>query len=119
MEKHLFRLLKIKNVLNYYGMIEQTGSIFFECKNGFLHTSIYSEIFIRNQNYEICPLNTKGLIQIISLVPTSYPGNSILTEDIGELKGIDDCKCGRKGKYFLVHGRIENAELRGCSDVNK
>ena len=31
--------------------------------------------------------------------------------------GIDDCKCGRKGKYFLVHGRIKKAELRGCSDT--
>ena len=53
----------------------------------------------------------------MSLVPTSYPGNSIITEDIGEINGEDNCKCGRMGKYFLVHGRIDNAELRGCSDA--
>jgi len=59
----------------------------------------------------------KGLIQLISLLPTSYPGHNILTEDIGEVIGEDDCKCGLKGKYFLVHGRAKEAELRGCSDV--
>ena len=28
-----------------------------------------------------------------------------------------DCKCGLKGKYFLVHGRVKESEVRGCSDV--
>ena len=54
---------------------------------------------------------------MISLLPTSYPGHNILTEDIGEIVGEDNCKCGKKGKYFLVHGRIKEAEIRGCSDV--
>ena len=31
--------------------------------------------------------------------------------------GQDNCKCGLKGKYFLVHGRAKEAEVRGCSDV--
>ena len=53
----------------------------------------------------------------MSLLPTSYPGNSILTEDIGSIYGLDNCSCGKKGKYFKVYGRIESAELRGCSDV--
>ena len=44
-------------------------------------------------------------------------GHSILTEDLGTICGIDDCKCGRKGKYFKVHGRIKSAEIRGCSDT--
>ena len=35
-----------------------------------------------------------------SLLPTSYPGYNILTEDIGVIAGEDDCKCGLKGKYF-------------------
>ena len=59
----------------------------------------------------------KGLIQLFSLLPTSYPGHNILTEDIGEIIGEDNCKCGLKGKYFLVHGRAKEAEIRGCSDV--
>jgi hypothetical protein len=53
----------------------------------------------------------------LSLLPHSYPGHSILTEDIGKLVGVDTCPCGRKGKYFKIFGRIKNAEIRGCSDT--
>ena len=59
----------------------------------------------------------KGLIQLISLLPTSYPGHSILTEDIGEVVEKNNCKCALYGKRFLVHGRVKEAEVRGCSDV--
>ena len=30
-EKKIKKNLKINHVINYYGLIEQTGSIFFEC----------------------------------------------------------------------------------------
>jgi len=109
--------LNLKNIHNYYGMVEQTGSIFTECKNGYFHTTIFSDIFIRDKNFEIQKFNKRGLIQLISLIPTSYPGHNILTEDIGEIKGEDTCNCGTSGKYFLVHGRAKEAEVRGCSDV--
>ena len=42
----------------------------------------------------------------------------VLTEDLGEIVGEDDCKCGLKGKYFLVHGRTKKAEIRGCGNIN-
>jgi phenylacetate-coenzyme A ligase PaaK-like adenylate-forming protein len=108
----------IKEVINYYGLVEQTGSIFLECGqcSRFI-TSEFSDIIIRNKNLEICKTNEKGTIQTISILPTSYPGHNILTEDIGEIKGENNCKCGKLGKYFLVHGRIKQAEIRGCSNV--
>ena len=110
--------LKLKKIHNYYGMVEQTGSIFVESANcGYLHTSIFSDIFIRDKNFNLLKNKKKGLIQLLSILPTSYPGHNILTEDIGEIIGNDDCKCGLKGKYFLVHGRAKEAEVRGCSDV--
>ena len=59
----------------------------------------------------------KGLIEVVSSIPKSYPGHVLLTEDEGILLGEDDCPCGRKGKYFNVLGRIKNAEIRGCSDT--
>ena len=105
-------------VLNYYGMVEQTGSIFMECECGRLHASNYSDIIIRNpKDFSVCGVGEKGLVQLVSLLPESYPGHSILTEDIGELTGEDDCPCGRYGKTFVIHGRIKNAEIRGCSDT--
>ena len=69
------------------------------------------------KKFNVLKNKKKGLIQLMSLLPTSYPGHNILTEDIGEIIGEDNCKCGLKGKYFLVHGRIKEAEIRGCSDI--
>ena len=107
----------IKRVYNYYGMVEQTGSILLECDKGNLHSSIYSDVIIRNNDFSECKIGQKGLVQLISVIPQSYPGHVILSEDIGELLGEDNCKCGLKGKYFKIHGRVKNAEIRGCSDA--
>ncbi len=116
-KSNIFDVCGIKNVINYYGMIEQTGSIFLECSEGYLHCSIFSDIIVRRNDFSICDYNEIGLVQLISLLPTSYPGHNILTEDLGRIIGIDDCKCGRLGKYFVIHGRAEKAEIRGCSDT--
>jgi len=115
--KNILNTLGIKKIHNYYGMVEQIGSVFLECEHGFFHTSTFSEIYIRDHNLNLAPNQKTGLIQILSLLPLSYPGHNILTEDLGLIVGIDDCKCGRKGKYFLVLGRVPGTENRGCSDV--
>jgi hypothetical protein len=109
----------VSSVCNYYGMVEQTGSIFMECEQGVLHASIFSDVIVRD-SVTFSPLGPRhtGLLQLVSLLPTSYPGHSILTEDLGEIMGVDDCPCGRMGKYFRVLGRVKNAEVRGCSDVH-
>jgi phenylacetate-coenzyme A ligase PaaK-like adenylate-forming protein len=114
----LMKNFGIAEVHDYYGMIEQTGSIYMECEFGHLHSSIFSDVIIRDHyDFSEKSIGEKGIIQLLSIIPTSYPGHSILTEDEGVLLGVDDCKCGRKGKYFKVIGRIQNAEIRGCSDT--
>ena len=108
----------IKRVHDYYGMVEQTGCIYMECECGHLHASNYSDVIIRDYtDFSECPTGKKGIIQVVSSLPESYPGHSILTEDEGVVLGVDDCECGRKGKYFEILGRIQNAEIRGCSDT--
>lgn len=108
----------IEVIHDYYGMVEQTGSIYFECTKGYFHTSIFSDILIRDKNnLEIIDGNNEGIIQVSSVLPRSYPGHVLLTEDMGVVGGIDDCKCGRLGTYFKVSGRIKNSEIRGCSDT--
>jgi len=117
-KKKLIEKIKLDRIYNYYGLVEQTGSVFIESRKcGYFHTSVFSDIFIRDKKLNVVENRKKGLIQLISLLPTSYPGHNILTEDIGEIVGEDDCKCGLKGKYFLVHGRAKEAEIRGCSDI--
>ena len=98
-------------------MVEQTGSIFIECESGFLHCSIFSDIITRRTDFTECAIGETGIVELLSLLPQSYPGHIILTEDEGAIIGEDDCTCGRLGKYFKIHGRIKNAEMRGCSDV--
>lgn len=108
----------INRVFDYYGMVEQTGSIYMECEKGHLHASIFSDVIIRRAiDFSIADIGETGIVQVISLLPYSYPGHSLLTEDLGVLLGEDDCACGRKGKYFKVIGRMQNAEIRGCSDT--
>lgn len=108
----------IEQVRNYYGMAEQTGCIYLECPQGHLHASIWSDVVVRRwRDYSPCDVGEPGLIQVLSPLPHSYPGHSLLTEDLGVLLGEDDCPCGRAGKYFQVTGRAPRAEVRGCSDT--
>ena len=99
-------------------MVEQTGSIYMECECGHLHTPVFSDvIFRRASDFSMADIGEKGIIQVVSILPFSYPGHSLLTEDEGILLGEDDCSCGRLGKYFKIAGRLKNAEIRGCSDT--
>ena len=89
-----------------------------ECEYGHLHASIFSDILIRRPgDFSLASIGEEGLIESVSVLPWSYPGHLLLTEDEGVILGEDDCPCKRKGKYFKVKGRIRNAELRGCSDT--
>ena len=108
----------LDSVHDYYGMVEQTGCIYMQCECGHLHASIFSDVIIRKpEDFSICKKGERGIIQVVSAIPESYPGHSLLAEDEGEILGEDDCPCGRKGKYFKIYGRLKNAEIRGCSDT--
>jgi phenylacetate-coenzyme A ligase PaaK-like adenylate-forming protein len=110
--------ISVDHIHDYYGMVEQTGTIYMECRFGHLHTSNFSDIIIRRHlDFSVADFGEKGFIEVVSLLPQSYPGHILLTEDEGVLLGEDDCPCGRKGKYFKVIGRVKNAEIRGCSDT--
>ncbi|XVV13171.1 acyl-protein synthetase [Actinoplanes sp. CA-131856] len=107
----------LTSVHNYYGMIEQIGTVFLEGKSGgSLYCPDFADIVIRNpQTWEEQPVGEPGLIEVISTLPTSYPGHIILTEDLGVVHGVDDGDW--PGKRFSVLGRLPRAEARGCSDT--
>jgi hypothetical protein len=112
------RLFGRVRVHNYYGLAEQPGSVFVECEKGHMHCSIYSEALVRRPlDFAPAGFGERGVLELMSLIPTSYPGHILLTEDEGEILGEDDCPCGRLGRYFKIHGRIRGAEPRGCSDT--
>lgn len=108
----------LASIHDYYGMVEQTGCIYMECECGHLHASVFSDVITRRpKDFKPAEIGEKGIIQVVSAIPESYPGHSLLTEDEGIIEGIDDCPCGRKGKYFRIIGRLKSAEIRGCSDT--
>lgn len=117
-KKKLKEKFKFKKIVNYYGLVEQTGSIFLECEkcSNFV-TSNYSDVLIRDKNFKILKKGEQGMIQLLSLLPSSYPGHSILTEDVGAIIDNKDCVCGNYGKAFKVYGRLKDIEIRGCSDT--
>lgn len=108
----------LDSIHDYYGMAEQTGCIYMQCEYGHLHASVFSDVIIRRpMDFSVAEQGEKGIIQVVSAIPESYPGHSLLTEDEGVVIGEDDCPCGRKGRYINIYGRMKNAEIRGCSDT--
>ena len=117
-QQRLKEVCGLDRIHDYYGMVEQTGCIYMQCECGHLHASIYSDVIARrSEDFSECDFGERGILQVVSAIPESYPGHSLLTEDEGVILGEDDCPCGRKGKYFKVIGRLKDAEIRGCSDT--
>lgn len=116
--ERLGELFNLTAIHNFYGMVEQIGSIHLEASDGSLYPSNVADVIIRDPvTWRPAPIGKPGVIQVLSLLPRSYPGHSVLTEDLGVITGIDTGTDGRLGKSFRVLGRVKAAELRGCSDV--
>jgi hypothetical protein len=99
-------------------MVEQVGSVFFENAIGALHAPVFADVIVRDPfTLRPLPAGQRGLIQVLSILPQSYPGHSLLTEDLGEWVGEDDPRTGINGRYFRVYGRAPRSEMRGCSDT--
>ncbi|VAW52970.1 Acyl protein synthase/acyl-CoA reductase RfbN [hydrothermal vent metagenome] len=117
-KKRVKEVTGINRIYNFYGMVEQMGSVYMECEKGHLHASLFSDVIVRDViNHKVLPSGQVGIIETLSILPYSYPGHAILTEDQGIIHGIDDCECGRKGTHFSIIGRLPKAEVRGCSDT--
>lgn len=109
----------LSRVHDYYGMVEQTGSIYVECESGYLHAPACAHVIVRDErDWRPAAPGQPGVVQVLSALPLSYPGHSILTEDRGIVLGNDGCSCGRRGAYFRILGRVPRAIARGCSDTH-
>jgi Acyl-protein synthetase, LuxE len=102
---------------NFYGMVEQGGTIHVEsaCGDG-LYCPDFADVIIRDpQTWEEAAVGMPGVIEVLSTAPRAHPGHVLLTEDIGVVQGIDDGEW--PGKRFAVLGRLARAEPRGCADT--
>jgi hypothetical protein len=108
----------ICTIRDFYGMAEQVGSVFVEGDDGLLHPPAFADVIIRDP-VSLAPLppGQVGVAQVISVLPQSYPGHSLLTEDQAVVHSVDATGTEFRGKAFSVLGRFPNSELRGCSDT--
>lgn len=114
-----YRQTGIKKIHNFYGMVEQVGSVFVEGNDGFLYPPNFAEVIIRDPiTWEPAAHGTPGVVQVLSVLPRSYPGHSLLTEDMGVVEGVSDGSSGWSGKRLRILGRLPRSELRGCSDTH-
>jgi hypothetical protein len=109
----------LRRVHNFYGMAEQIGTVFVQCEAGQLHAPNAADVIVRDPlTWEPARTGESGVVQVLSSLPRSYPGHSLMTEDMGRVVAVDGCACGRLGKAVLIEGRVPKAELRGCSDTH-
>ncbi|HZZ15381.1 MAG TPA: hypothetical protein VFE08_05420 [Candidatus Sulfotelmatobacter sp.] len=107
-----------ERIIDYYGMVENVGVIYPDCDRGNKHVPAFSEVIVRHPlTLEPVEVGERGLIQVCSVLPTSFPGFLLLTEDMAEVIGYDDCPCGRRGTSFRFAGRAPKAEVRGCGNL--
>ena len=102
-----------KNIIDIYGFTEQLGTVYPSNGIGGCKVPAYSELIVRDtQTLRPVSDGELGFLQFISPIAYSYPGLSILNDDLGKI-------VSRKNNVaeFEVHGRPENSEPRGCGDT--
>jgi len=105
-------------IVDFYGMVESVGVIYPDCPEGNKHAPGFGDVIVRNPlSLEPVAAGESGIVQVCSVLPTSFPGNLLLTEDVAKVMAYDGCPCGRRGISFRFAGRIPKAELRGCGNL--
>lgn len=105
-------------ITDFYGMVESVGVIYPDCAAGNKHGPVFGDVIVRNPlTLEPVAPGEHGIVQVCSILPTSFPGHLLLTEDMAQVLAYDGCPCGRRGISFRFAGRIPKAELRGCGNL--
>jgi hypothetical protein len=105
-------------VIDFYGMVENVGVVYPDCERGNKHVPAFAEVVVRNPlTLEPVAAGQKGLVQVCSVLPTSFPGFLVLTDDMAEIIDYNECPCGRRGISFRFAGRVPKAEVRGCGNL--
>ena len=106
------------HIVDFYGMVETVGVIYPDCAAGNKHGPVFGDVIVRNPlSLEPVAAGEHGIVQVCSVLPTSFPGHLLLTEDMAQVLAYDNCPCGRRGISFRFAGRIPKAELRGCGNL--
>ncbi len=105
------------NIMDIYGFTEQLGTVYVgKGEEGSL-VSDYSHVIVRDTNtLKVLEDGEIGFLQFFSALPMSYPGFSILNDDLGYISERYN-EGNREVLKFKVLSRLEKAEERGCGDT--
>lgn len=107
-----------EHIIDFYGMVESVGVVFPDCAEGNKHGPSFGDVIVRDPlTLEPVAPGQQGIVQVCSVLPTSFPGHLLLTEDMGRVIAYDGCPCGRRGISFRFAGRVPKAEVRGCGNL--
>tara|TARA_Y100001958_G_C21218607_1_gene543992 strand:- start:135 stop:1214 length:1080 start_codon:yes stop_codon:yes gene_type:complete len=104
--------VKNENILDIYGFTEQLGTVYISRGDGMKEVPKISKVIVRDPyTLEVLNDDKEGLLQFLNPIPYSYPGLSVLTDDLGVKKTTNN------KEYFEITGRAKNSEIRGCGDI--
>lgn len=109
-----------EQIIDYYGMVENLGIVYPDCSAGNKHTPIFGNVIVRDPlTLRPASVGETGLVQVGSILPTSFPGHLLLTDDLATVVLEDGCLCGRPGIAFRFTARVPKAEIRGCGNIDR
>ena len=78
----------------------------------------FAEVIVRDP-LTLAPVEAgqRGLIQVCSVLPTSFPGFLLLTEDMAEIIDYERMPLRQTRHQFPLCGRAPKAEVRGCGNL--
>lgn len=109
--------VRADHVVDFYGFTEQMGVTYPDGPGGLKYAPAFAEVIVRDPaTFKPLPDGEEGLLQFVTPLPFSYPGISVLTDDVGVITGRDGAG-GWHGTQFRILGRAKQAEARGCGDI--
>ena len=110
--------IKSTNIFDIYGFTEQLGTIYPSNGFGDCKVSAFSQVIVRDVNtLKVLPDGESGFLQFISPLPLSYPGFSLINDDLGKISKRITGKFGQEELEFEVFPRLNKAVSRGCGDT--
>ena len=80
------------------------GTVFVDCEAGNKHAPAFADVILRRP-LSLLPADVgeTGIIEVLSVLPTSYPGHALLTEDQGDPAGRGRLPLRPQGKILPFH----------------
>lgn len=102
-----------QNIIDIYGFTEQLGTVYPSIGSKGCMVPAYSHVIVRDTE-SLKPVNDGviGFLQFITPIALSYPGLSVINDDLGKIVSRNDHRV-----EFEVIGRPEDSEPRGCGDT--